>query len=923
MAMRISGWARWGLVMALWPATFALPAAAEPLVLDDPQNWEGLTRDDYAASLEARIAAIADALAEDERQRGRAMQSAVAPATQTILMLQSSPYPALACESLDPLIEMFSADAVLASWEPARTPLNPPLSQNAEQQAVTEYLAGQFLRLRSEGCAAAEGASSAAARAAARAERMFDERTGRTGDAAAVFDSAYAASDQPREQWLEGALYQLVLRASAAQTFGDRKAYLRDAAELRRQTAGAALPDALRLKTLGGAGYLSMLAGDIAGTTQAIEALERIEPEPDRSCSLRTGLGALKGETFEQWIASAPAGCRESANPKSYYEMARTVATALQTQGLVTRLDPAQAVLAFPAWRLASEYSQAERSRRRPMAAIGLPYSDQFGGGTAANLLESAWFARQAGNPAASVEAAFAAAQDLTSSGYGQSLALSAAALRARDAGLGDLVADYEKTAAAVAERLGNMTPVMRSNATPPPAPSTSIDTDFERLRQLAETIRTRFPDYFALSTPQIVSIAEVQAALAEDEALLMLVATNHAVHVFAINRTGASWERAALPLAETNRALFRLVHDLRMSYPLPDPVVERWRAEDGEATTYRLDLAHKLYQAWLAPVAARLEGKARLITVASGIPAVLPLGVLVATPPPADAEEFDRFREAEWVAGKWVIDAAASADAFVRARAEGDRSTGAADRFLGFGDPVFSGIEQVDGKRGGMTVLGDGTHAGVAAAVRELNQLSRTAVEIDSIARLMSPAARTVTGAAATEAAVREQDWDGVAVASFATHGLMAVYTPDGVMSGLAFTPPAAAGDADDGFLSAAEVAALDMPVDLVILSACDTATALAFDNGGSINGLVRAFGFAGARRVMATSWPVNDYAASKLTRRMVELTRKGMAQDVALQQAAREFREDPFGDYTRPDGVRDSQAHPSLWGPFTIYGE
>ncbi|MEZ5708539.1 MAG: CHAT domain-containing protein [Blastomonas sp.] len=912
----------WPVLAALFPLIPAAlsPAYAEPVVMADPQNWQGLDEADYRASIRAHIESIDSALNEGGRP-AQALQRAVTPAVQLIATLRASPYPAIGCDELVPLVETLDAGWVLERWSPALSPLNPPLSNNAEEQAMREYLAASFVQLRTGACVAAHGASSPSAEAALRAQKLFNQATGRSSDAASVFDTVYAQSDAPRANWIAGALQQLARRAGIAQQLGDRAAYLRDSGELRRQAAASDLDASVRLGSLGTAGYLALIAGETEATRKAIAQLEQIEPVPDRSCLLGMGLAGLAGQDFGQWRSAAPEACRTNTREEEYYREVRTVASALLTEIFLPDLDAARAAQAFPAWRSANNHDRAVRSVRRPMAAANAPYSDSLGGGGAASELEAAWFARRNGDPLASVDAAFAAAQDLASSGYGHSLTLRAAEIAARNKGLGDLVAEYE----ALAARLANLPPPTLGGA---PQGNTANDAaSFARLRELSDVIKARFPEYLALSTPQTVSIGEVQRALGEDEALLMLVNTSHAVHILAIDRQGASWERSPLSLAETNRSIGRLVHDLRMSYPLPETVRRRWNAQDGRIATFHSDLAYGLYRAWIAPVAARLDGKKRIVTVSAGIAATLPLGVLVTEEPSAGVHDFEGFRAAAWMADRWVLSTAASADSLVRSRSEGAGATGAVTGFVGIGDPDFGGSSEQRGlpdRPGPLTILGDGTHGGVAEAMRGLFSLPGTAPELEGLAAMMAPDATIITGLAATESAVRTRDWSGVSVVSFATHGLMAVNTPAGLVSGLAFTPPDAPDDGDDGLLGANEVALLDMPIDLVILSACDTATALAFDNGGSMTGLVRAFGYAGVRRIVASYWPVDDVAASTITRRLVELRNSAPGDEAAaLQQASREFRMEPDGDYYRDDGFYDSQAHPAIWGAFAVFGE
>ena len=89
--------------------------------------------------------------------------------------------------------------------------------------------------------------------------------------------------------------------------------------------------------------------------------------------------------------------------------------------------------------------------------------------------------------------------------------------------------------------------------------------------------------------------------------------------------------------------------------------------------------------------------------------------------------------------------------------------------------------------------------------------------------------------------------------VIQFATHGLVA-----GDLSGLAepalvLTPPRVPTEADDGLLTASEIAALRLNADWVVLSACNTAAGTG-QGAEALSGLARAFFYAGARALLVS---------------------------------------------------------------------
>ena len=101
------------------------------------------------------------------------------------------------------------------------------------------------------------------------------------------------------------------------------------------------------------------------------------------------------------------------------------------------------------------------------------------------------------------------------------------------------------------------------------------------------------------------------------------------------------------------------------------------------------------------------------------------------------------------------------------------------------------------------------------------------------------------------------------------------------------------AAGDGEDGFIRAGDLAQLGLGADLVVLSARRS-------GGGPVIGGegVQSFGAphlaAGARAVVATYWEVGDAAAARAMAHFYDALGRGRSADEALREMQRRLRRD-----------------------------
>ena len=219
--------------------------------------------------------------------------------------------------------------------------------------------------------------------------------------------------------------------------------------------------------------------------------------------------------------------------------------------------------------------------------------------------------------------------------------------------------------------------------------------------------------------------------------------------------------------------------------------------------------------------------------------------------------------------------------------------SVGPGASFVGFGDPLLP-----DGKFRHL----------------ELTSLPESARELRTLARFVDAGdVRLYLGREATEHQVRTMDFSEGGILAFATHGLMAGEIDGLDEPGLVLTLPDRATDADDGFLSASEIAELELDADWVILSACNTAASDGSPGGEGLSGLARSFFYSGARSLLVSHWSVYSQAAVDITTGMLQAMadQRGIGRSAALRLSLEKLIKE--GD----------NPHPSYWAPFVLVGD
>jgi CHAT domain-containing protein len=142
-----------------------------------------------------------------------------------------------------------------------------------------------------------------------------------------------------------------------------------------------------------------------------------------------------------------------------------------------------------------------------------------------------------------------------------------------------------------------------------------------------------------------------------------------------------------------------------------------------------------------------------------------------------------------------------------------------------------------------------------------------------------------------------------------FATHGLADSQRPE--LSTILLSLYDEQGRPQDGFLRAHEIYNLEMPAELVTLSACQTGLGK-LTRGEGLVSLTRGFMYAGAARVVVSLWSVSDKATSEL---MVKFYRRMLIDGERPAAALRAAQVEMWRD--------KRWETPFYWAAFTLQGE
>jgi len=463
------------------------------------------------------------------------------------------------------------------------------------------------------------------------------------------------------------------------------------------------------------------------------------------------------------------------------------------------------------------------------------------------------------------------------------------------------------------------------------------VDETRRQLQDVEADIKRVSPKYSALKAPNGPSLDAVQRqvldsdtlaleySLGDDRSYLWLIG-NDFFRTFILPGR-AEIERTAAPLLE------ELSRDPR------EPSTEKRREPRSKSDRVRsqpagsarfLDLARQLSKLVLPSAIAQLGiANKRLIIVPDGALQFVPFAVL-----PNPGREGLMFEQHE-------IISLPSLSALVELRTDTAQRARAPGLLAIFADPVFeaddpritrgadraasmpvprtrnrgSGIRtrlalqpelgpRPGAMRGFFDLLGTGEDA-------SFHRLLYARYEADSIEAIAAGQdVKTLRGFDANKKLATTMDLSEYRIIHFATHSLLDFRHPE--LSCIVLSQRDEQGAEQDGFLRLNNIYNMKLSADLVVLSACQTAVGREVRGEGLVS-LTRGFIYAGAARVVASLWKIDDEASKELMAKFYQhmLGREQMSPAAALREAQREIMKE------------ERWRHPYFWAAFVLQGE
>ncbi len=279
--------------------------------------------------------------------------------------------------------------------------------------------------------------------------------------------------------------------------------------------------------------------------------------------------------------------------------------------------------------------------------------------------------------------------------------------------------------------------------------------------------------------------------------------------------------------------------------------------------------------------------------------------------------KDVDLYQKTAWLGRNTNVSLEVSAEGFIQSR-QASRSQGS-KAFIAFGDPITQGVTDprlfallINPDQGRSKDVCEPERLEMGAALQRLKGAAEAIHDIG--VELKATPDDLVLGEAFTDTAVKaRKDLDQYRVVFFGTHGLLPA--AGDCLPEPALVTSLGAGDSD-ALLGVSEIFNLKLDADLVVLSACDTGGGASVSartgvagSGAALDGLARAFIYAGARNLVVSHWQIPETSNQLI---MTSVFRPGSGDQAEALRRAQLFLMDD-----------KAYSHPFYWAAFSLVGD
>jgi CHAT domain-containing protein/Tfp pilus assembly protein PilF len=414
------------------------------------------------------------------------------------------------------------------------------------------------------------------------------------------------------------------------------------------------------------------------------------------------------------------------------------------------------------------------------------------------------------------------------------------------------------------------------------------IDEITSQYREVNSQLKAAAAEYVGVSQPEPLDLKSIQDRVVDDDTLLLeYFLGEESSYLWAV--TKGKIQAYELPGRERIEDAANRVRNYLIK---PQPILGESAAEREsrikESEGYYWQEAPSFARMLLNPAAEHLRTK-RLLIVADGALQYIPFNALPVQG--SSGELIPLMLEHE-------ITLEPSASALASLRDETSRRQLASKTVAIFADPVFERDDSrlkpaledpipADQKLTGRLELSQALRdVSITQTGEDIPRLIASRDEADAIMTVAPDRGNLkAIGFEADKATATSPDLRQYRIIHFATHGVLDSEHPE--LSGLLLSQFDKYGRPQDGYLRLDDIYNLDLPADLVVLSACNTGLGK-YVKGEGLVGLVRGFMYAGTARVVASLWKVDDEATAELMKHFYEgMFKRGLSPSAALRQA------------------------------------